>query len=274
MKTILVPTDFSSAAANAARYAADFANSINAEKIILYNAYAMPIATEMTWALMESEQLKQASQSGLDALKMVLRPFCDPAIAIETMADFGFFSQRINDASEEMHVDIVIMGITGSGGLERVFFGSSALTAVHNTKLPLLIVPPEATWHGVDKIAWACDFHNVQETTPLHIIHDLLELTKAQLHVLHSNNHVKDFDPEMVQENIYLHKFFKDKPFEFALLTEADLSEAISKYVFENGIDWLIVVPKKHSWLHHLFTKNHTKELAFHTHVPMLCLQQ
>ena len=274
MKTILIPIDFSEASTNAARYGADFACSVSAEKIVLYNAYSMPLATEMTWALVESEELKKASEAGLDKAKMLLKPFCNHDIKIETIADFGFFGQRIDDVATQVHADFIVMGITRPGGLEQAIFGSNALTVVHHTKLPLLIVPPECTWQAIEKIAWACDYQNIQETTPLHIINEVLQLTNAQLHVIHNEKNHENFNPEIIQESNHIRDFFKNRTFEISLLEGTDLSDSVNKYVFDNGIDWLIVVPHKHSWLANLFSKSHTKELAFHTHVPMLCLQQ
>ena len=274
MKTILIPTDFSETAKNAVRYGAAFASSIHAQKIILYNAYAMPFSTEMTWALIESEELKKSSEKALNETEELIRPLCGDSIIIEKYADFGFVGQRINDVAAEVHADLIVMGITGGGKFEQAFFGSNALAAVHNTKLPLLIIPPDATWKAVDKIAWACDFHNVKQTTPLHIIEHILGLTKASLHVVHNDPSYKNFDPEIIQENLHIHEFFEGKAYEFALLQDKNLSNAINQYVADKGINWLIVVPQKHGWLSSIFTKSHTSELAFHTHIPMLCLQQ
>ncbi|MES2774164.1 MAG: universal stress protein [Bacteroidota bacterium] len=274
MKTILIPTDFSNTANNAARYGVDFACNVGAEKIVLYNAYAIPLATEMTWALMESEDLKKASEAGLAETKMLLTPFCSKGIQIETMADFGFFGQRINDVATDAHADIIIMGITGGSGISTAIFGSNALSAVHHTKLPLLIVPPGCSWKPIEKIAWACDYENVRETTPLHSIDEVLNLTHAQLHVLHNEKNHENFDPETVRASSHINDFFKNRTFEISIVEGRSLSESVNQYVFDHGIDWLIVVPHKHSWLAGLFSKDHTKELAFHTHIPMLCLQQ
>jgi len=274
MKTILIPTDFSETANNAARYGVDFACSVKAEKIILYNAYATPIATEMTWALLESEEMQQASEAGLLCIKMLLQPFCNSTINITTMASFGYFGQSINDVAADVDADIIIMGITGDGGFGQVIFGSNALTAVHHTKLPLLIVPPRAAWQPIEKIVWACDYQNLKETTPLHSIDEILNLTHAQLHVLHNEKNYQNFDPETLRASSHINGFFKNRTFGISNVGGQSLSETVNKYVFDKGIDWLIVVPHNHSWLSGLFSKDHTKELAFHTHIPMLCLQQ
>ena len=46
MKNILVPTDFSATARNAARYALQLAEQSRAPKVIFYNAYQAPLMVD------------------------------------------------------------------------------------------------------------------------------------------------------------------------------------------------------------------------------------
>lgn len=274
MKNILVPTDFSDTARNAMRYAADLACFLKAERIILYNAYSMPLTTEMTWALVESEEMKKASLAGLEESRMLLKPFCGKDITIDILSDFGFLAQRINDVAQQVHADMIVMGITGGGKLEQALIGSNAITVVHSTHIPVLIVPNKTAWKPVENIAWACDHRQVMETTPMDVIKQMLQLTKAKLHVIHNDPKFNKYDPLILEEDIHIADVFKGMDPIFDLMDKPDLSDGVNEYVAKHAIDWLIVIPKKHSWLATIFSKSHTKELAFHTHVPMLCLQQ
>lgn len=79
MKNILVPTDFSATAQNAARYALQLAGQLGAPKVILYNAYQAPLMIDpMVPAvqLLDEEQLRSSSQDSLDKFKLLLQPFC------------------------------------------------------------------------------------------------------------------------------------------------------------------------------------------------------
>lgn len=274
MKTILIPTDFSETAHNATRYAVEIANEVNAQKIILYNAYSMPLTTEMSFALLESEELKKNSEDGLAEVKKLIAPLCKQNIEIKTISDFGFLGQRINEIVEQEKADLIVMGITGGGKLEQMLIGSNTISVMHHIKTPLLIVPPKSKWQAIKKIAWVCDYHNIKQTTPISFIHQLLKLTHAELHVIHNEPKYKHPDPEVIFENVELRELFKQEKPIFSFLEEKDFTESINHYMDINQIDWLIIVPKKHGWLSGIFTSEHTKQMAFHTHVPMLCLQQ
>lgn len=271
MKNILILTDFSDTAKSAAQYAVHFANHVKAKKIILYNAYSLPLSTEMTWALIESNDLKKISEDGLEKCKTLLQPFCEKGLEIETISDFGFIGQRINDIAREVSADLIVMGITGGGKLEHMLLGSNTITVLHHTHVPVLVVPPKVEWKNISKIAWACDYDHIRETTPMSVIQQIVQLTGSQLYVIHNHSDNEKFNPQIIQGDAHINEEFKNIKPEFVLLEGKDLSEAVNKYVDDRSIDWLIVIPKKHSWLESIFSKGHTKELVFHTRVPMLC---
>ena len=78
MNTILVPTDFSLAARNAAMYAINFAKQVKCKKIIFYNAYQTPIVTDANMAIVDAvdiEEMKKASEENLDVFKQTLKAF-------------------------------------------------------------------------------------------------------------------------------------------------------------------------------------------------------
>ncbi len=49
--------------------------------------------------------------------------------------------------------------------------------------------------------------------------------------------------------------------------------DAIHDFVERHKVDMLLVIPKKTGWFESLFSRSHTKMLAFHSHVPLLCLR-
>jgi nucleotide-binding universal stress UspA family protein len=44
--------------------------------------------------------------------------------------------------------------------------------------------------------------------------------------------------------------------------------------VEENGINILIAVPHKHNLLHKLFMPSHTRQLVFHSQVPVMVVHE
>lgn len=273
MKNILVPVDFSATAKNSALYAAALARELGAEKLILYNAYSMPLATEMSWAVLQTEELQKASAEGLHAYKDELQSVCGEGLAVETISDFGFLAERIDTVAHEVKADLIVMGITGGGKLEEVLMGSNTTHVVHHTTVPVLIVPPDAKWKDVEVIGWACDYKDVMKTTPAVSISKMVEELKAKLVVMHNNPDPKAFDPDLFHSNVMVAEMFKKTRPEFDMANYENFLDAIHDFVERHKVDMLLVIPKKTGWFESLFRRSHTKMLAFHSHVPLLCLR-
>ena len=71
MKTILVATDFSSSARNAARYAADMAFAINAD-ILLLHVYQIKVYYGESSVALSKEVSRQDAETNINELKEIL----------------------------------------------------------------------------------------------------------------------------------------------------------------------------------------------------------
>jgi nucleotide-binding universal stress UspA family protein len=273
MKTILVPTDFSPTAKNSGIYAARLAKYIGAKKIVLYNAYSMPLATEMSWAILQTEELQKVSEANLDDFKGMMASFAGPEIELTTFSDFGFFQERVEEVVKEHNIDLIVMGITGGGKLEEVLIGSNTTHIVNHVDVPVLIVPPNASFKEPHRVGWACDYKEVIQTTPAEAIKQALRQLQAKLVVVHNDPNPKAFDPDLFHNNIMVGELFEHMAPEFVRVSHEKFSEAIDEFVKTQNIDMLLVVPKKYNWLDSLFHRSHTKTLAFHSHVPLLCFR-
>ena len=75
MKTILIPTDFSTTAKNAAFYALGIAKQFGMDRIVLYNAYQAPVSVDPmvpTVQLLDMDLMKKSSEEGLADFKAAL----------------------------------------------------------------------------------------------------------------------------------------------------------------------------------------------------------
>jgi nucleotide-binding universal stress UspA family protein len=273
MKTILIPTDFSATAKNSAIYAAHLGKVLGVKRIILYNAYSIPLATEMSWAILQTEELKKASEDNLADFRPMVQSFAGEGIVVETRSDFGFLAERIGEVAAEEKADLIVMGITGGGRLEEVLIGSNTMHVIHHTDTPVIIVPPDCIWQPIHKIGWACDYKNVIKTTPVEGIKKMVGDMGAQLVIMHNDVDPKAFDPELFHNNVVVGELFEHLHPEFVHSNKEVLTEAIDEFVSGQGIQMLLVIPRKHSWIESIFKPSHTKALAFHGHIPLLCIK-
>lgn len=273
MNTILVPTDFSLAAKNAATYAIKFAKQVNCRKIIFYNAYQAPIVTDANMAIVDVidvEELKKASEENLATFKQTLQAFSDEDIKMETLCEYGALTIDINDVCAVNNIDLIVMGVTGSGKIAESLIGSFAIDVARKATVPVIIVPPDAGYNDIKEIMLACDFSKVVETTPVDAIKKILGNTGAKLFVVNIDHKQKHFTANTPFESLMLDTLLQGYNPEYHFIDDPDFVQAINKFALEKEVDLIITIPKKMGWFDALFHKSHTKALAFHSHVPLM----
>ncbi|MFL9481384.1 universal stress protein [Chitinophagaceae bacterium LWZ2-11] len=271
METILLPTDFSSTAANAGLYAIEFAKQVGASKIVLYHAYQAPvnIGTDaiMPVNLLDIDTLKEAAEIGAKGFKERLEPHAS-GIKLETMTEFNLLVSGIDEVCETVKADIIIMGITGGGAIEEKFIGSNAISIAKHTSVPVIVVPPESTFSSIREILLVSDYKEVEKTTPIDQIKKILISTKAKLFVLHVTN--SNESNTAAPEGSVLHSLLKEFNPQFKFIDSPNFTETINDYATEIKADLIITIPKKHGLFDAIFKRSHTKMLAFHSHVPLM----
>ncbi len=273
MNTILVPTDFSETAKNASLYAVNLAKQLNSKKIVLYNAYQQPVATDANMTpleLMDFDELKRISDTGLDHAKNYLQPYGSAEIEIATLSEYTTLTSNINDVCVDNKIDIIVVGVTGGGPLEETLIGSNAVNVAKHAIVPVIVVPPGTSFTTITKVVLACDFKKVIETLPAAPIKQLLNETKAKLFVLNIDHAQKNFSPETPYESLMLDNLLYGYNPEYCFMDNTDFIEGINQFASEKQVDLIITIPKKHGFFERLFKPSHTKQLAFHSHVPLM----
>jgi nucleotide-binding universal stress UspA family protein len=275
MNKILVPTDFSATAKNAALYAIELAGQLNAARIILYNAYQAPVVTEPTMPVMQMldiDSLKTISEEGMKFFRASIEPTSQGSVAIEEICEFAVLPNAIGEVCERTGANLVIMGITGASRIEEALIGSTAISVAKHTKVPVVIIPPQAKCNQIARVMLACDYKKIEETTPLHPIKRILEETKAKLYIVNISN--KQSDENRAAQDAILDGMFREYSPELHHLDDEDFMTGINDFAEAHNIDMIITIPRKHGMFDGLFKQSHTKQLAFHSHVPLMCIHE
>ncbi len=273
MKNILVPTDFSATAQNAARYALLLAEQLGSPKIILYHAYQAPLMLDPmvpAVSLLDEEQLKKSSQESLDKHKLTLLAFCPKCCVVDTYSEYALLNNGLDDACAETGSGWIVMGITGGGMLEEKLIGSNTVDVAKHSKVPVIIVPHKAGFAAIKKIMLLSDFDKVDQTIPVTVVRKIVEQTKATLLVFNQEEESDDVPSKIVGESYAVHTLLQDLNPEFHFSHNENYIEAVNSCALENMVDLIITIPKKHGFFESLFTTSHTTQLAFHTHVPLM----
>ena len=270
MKTIIVATDFSPAALNAAHYAAQMAMAINA-KLVLLHVCQVPVTYGEVPAMVNEGDMIHDAELLLLKLKDELLNKAKKIVDIDAEVTAGIFFTELKRYSESIMPYTIVMGCQGTSAVDHFLLGSHAVHAVKNLEWPLITVPPGAKFTALKKIGLACDLNKVVETTPVEEIKLLLNDFKAELHVLNTGKQ-KTFDPDIIFESGQLQEMLMTVKPQYHFITSENIDEGIIEFADKNTIDLLVVLPKRHRLLDMLFHKSHTKNLVLHSHVPVMAL--
>lgn len=275
MKTIIVPTDFSPIATNAMNFAANMAMGINAS-ILLLHVYQVPVSvSEVPVVLVSADELKKSSEEKLEEVKQSLSHITSGKIKIYTESKLGDVVDELEELCKQIQPFAVVMGTKGATGLERILFGSTALTAIRHLKWPVIVVPPGKEFgKGIKKIGFACDFKQVVETTPVQFIKQMVKEFNAELHVLNVDFENKQFKPETPEQSLLLHTMLEDVNPNYHFINQIDIEDGLNEFAETNNLDLLIAIPKKHKLLEGLFNKSSTKQLVVQSHIPVMCVHE
>jgi nucleotide-binding universal stress UspA family protein len=272
MKKLLVPTDFSETARNAAIWAARMAETIPGAELVLFHVYGkMEVGSDGSPLASDPEAEKALSMLALGSLQTELGTISSVRVSLE--AQNGTLLTEIGRAVEKHGIDAVVMGITGASRLDQVMIGSNTLRLVDLNICPVFIIPPDAEFRRMDNIVFASDFKDVAATTPAAAIRKVLDLERSTLHVVNVDvEHFVEITEEYQTEKKAFQELFKGYKVEYYFIRLYDFTEAINLYAEDRKAGLIITVPKKHDFLSSLFKTSHTQKLAYHSHIPILAL--
>ena len=259
--TIIVPTDFSHVADNAAQYAAKMVTGHYDAHLVLFHVYHK--ASEADEANKHLEKLKtELRQLGISKIESRIEESSDIIESLERLA-------------RHLDAQLIVMGITGKSRLEKVFMGSNTLKIVERNVCPVLIVPPSAQYSEIKNVCLLSDFVNVMGTIPEVPIKNALEIFRPALHIMNVNStHYVSLTEEFLAErNRMLEMFNKFNP-EFYFIGTYDLHETAQQFVLDKKIDMLITIPRNHSFFGSMFKTSNTKRLVYETAIPILAAHE
>jgi len=273
MKVIIVPTDFSANARNAMNYATDLALSVNASIVLLHvcqlPASEIPVSGELL------NQWVADAQKEFDKLKAAIVERTNPRVKVYDEVRTGFLIAELQDYCDKLKPYAVVMGTQGAGAVERFVFGSSTIAAMKHLDWPLMIIPPDARFQQIRKIGLACDMKKVVKTIPINEIKSLVKEFGASLVVIHVNTDDDDkYGPAIVDQSSLLQEMLDELHPTYRFVEGGDIEKNLEEVVKQGDVDLLIVVPKKHNVINRIFHKSQSKQIAMHTHVPLMSLHE
>lgn len=273
MKNILIATDFSEAAHNAAAYATELAVAFNA-RVILFNAYQLPLPVSETPVIISKEDLESAVQQQLESETDRIND--GHRIDITIYHKEGGAAYTILEAAKEFKADLIVAGVKKAGKGMRRILGSTVTALARKSHIPLLVVPEEAKYRSVNTIALANE-NDIPADADSHILDSLHEIaerfhSKVYLVRVAENRFHEAF--EVMNSPFKLKKMLSNVDPVYECIEGKDIPVALDDFAASYGVDVLALMPHHHSLLERWFSRSTTREMIFESRLPLLVIPE
>ena len=278
MKKILVPTDFSSSAANALNFAVQTAKSYPLEIILLHvvdrmdslYSEAPQIIQENYTTILEEAQIK------LDQVKSSIAE--TESLDIRTFLREGEVDEHILELTEEIDIDLIVMGTFGINGLKDRIWGSKTAGLTGKTKVPVMVIPYEYNWKVPQKALLATSFFE-EDSNVLNPIAGLMAVYNLMLHVAVFTDEDTADAAQFMENSMNIDHYGKklQRQLNTTSVITSHLSghkfeDALQDYIKDNDIDILVMVTYQRSLWDRVFHPSTTRRMSYHTTIPLLII--
>jgi nucleotide-binding universal stress UspA family protein len=269
MTTILIATDFSKASRSASLYGWQLGKAMKAD-VILFTAYQVshPIAA-LNVKVSHFDARMQTEKKLIDESDLIVN---GDGSQMDIICEEGVAHDTILTIAAEKGADLIIMGMKGSGRNIKKLFGSTTTSLIRDSKIPVVVVPEEATFTAPKHIVYASGVFMDITIDPIDQIGWLTGFFNSKLFVVRV---VKD-SYEEVRERVNtpqnLRKELKKLATTFDFPVNTNITDGLNDFIKEQSIDLLVMSPHKHEWFERIFQKSETKDMIFHSHIPLLVI--
>jgi len=271
---ILIPTDFSTVSNNALQYAIQLAKKTNASIHLLHvnNIPIMdasfPNEVYQTYTA-EIEDFAKNSFENLENLYLN-----KSNLQFDKHTAYGFVNDEIQEFAKINDIDLIVLGTTGASGIQEILIGSNAASVVAKAEIPVLVIPPTSTFADIKKIVYASDF-NEPEFPSVSRLAFFANLYEAEVNVLHIKSFADNlFDAEhnffsRNKENVEVNRW------KIVKLPEGEsIIDSINNFVETEHPNLIVMAKHNRSFFDRLFHRSLSKQMAYHTKIPLLVLNK
>lgn len=266
---ILFPTDFSETSKKALPYALEIAKRTKAKLSLVHT-----IEEPYDFAPLLEEYMRQVRRKVEtlfhDLLDEIQEDEAYKDLEIETRILNGRVAFALKEEADALEADLIVMGTTGASGLSKVLFGSKTTEVILQSDIPILAVPQNSRYKGLDHITFLTDY-NEGDLNALEKTSELGKLFNSELSVLHIEP-VKDLKTEAMFRGfreLALDKI-KHEPMNFELMIQHSFIAGIADFLETQQTSMITMVKYEKPFFSNLLSKDHSKELGFYSKVPLL----
>lgn len=274
-RKILLPTDFSDNAWSAIVYAL----KLYAEEECMFyflNATKMKVSAFSNLSNKLLKKMQEDAMKELLALKDLAETSnANPNHDFQIILSSDSLTNAIKAAIKEWEIDLIIMGTKGATGAKEFFFGSNTVHILKYVKpCPVLIIPEEYDFIKPKQIAFPTDYNRFYDIKELNPLIQLADLYNSKIRIVHINTEEELND---IQEYnlMILQSFLNECDYSLHWMPKYGKKvKEINDFIEELGINILVMVKYKHSFIEKIINEPVIKKIGFHPNIPFLVIPE
>ena len=272
MKKILVPVDFSEVSKNALNYAVELADA-NEASITLIHVYLPPGLVNDSMEMLDTpERIERESMLKMNKIRETIETKYQH-LKVSCYCTSGVTRDEINRHAKEHNMNLIVLGTQGAGYLEEKILGSTAASLIRMASCPVMAIDKKVHFNVPRKILLATDFVQLETTTILKPLKELVTLFSSELCILNiiEKNTINPSSSE-IAAGFELDHTFKQFHHTFFYAKNEEVVDGINEFTEQHNIDMVVMIPHHHSIISRLFKEPITHKMAYQSKVPLLTL--
>lgn len=266
MQKILVPTDFSANADNAAQFAIDIANKLGSE---LHFLHSFLISSRRADVMKNMGKVARNEAEGNMAKAIIkFKPMLADAASARGEVMVGAAADNAVYYAKKNGCGLIVMGTQGATGALEVFIGSTTGAVLKNTPAPVLAIPAAFPFRPFENIVLALDNQPLPSRDVFAPLQKLAVEYKAKVNIFH---HRTEEGEEGVDRTIERHLGGVDVSFH-EVAGGTNVHGRINLFVKETGAGLLCMVRRKRGFFEGIFKGSATLKQVYNSPVPLLVL--
>jgi nucleotide-binding universal stress UspA family protein len=263
MKTIIAPVDFSAISTNAVLFAAELAKRSSARLFIVN--------------ILQKDGDEDIAKNNMETLESDLRKSVGSELICESFLAHGDFIATLKKIIAVQQPDLIVMGTKGANGLKKILIGSNTVNVIAGTTVPVFVIPEVARFadflkKGKNRIVLATDLDLLENEGTLDILKEIaLLIVDPKVRVLSVRpENTRLPDEKRLEREFLLSVFEPEIKSQRMTIFSSNVINGINYYLDKKNDTGLVAMIARDSG--HLIQKHYTREMASHTHLPLLVL--
>jgi nucleotide-binding universal stress UspA family protein len=269
MKKVIIATDYSAEAENAANYAGSLA-AAQGHELVLFNLSPVSIhalnarasSTVIDWL---QELANEKISKTAAALSHKYKVKVTPHLAMEN------FNKSLLECIKKYNAESIIMGMADKT-VEQELLGNTTTATIHKFDLPVLAVPLTSQYDGIRKILFACNLDKGVHNRVLKNVRELAASFGATVEIFYVKENATVKQEAEQDEHAAIEENFIGINYYYKNVESNKVLDSIQQEIIETDADLLVMAPYKYEFWGSMVHRSKTTFMASGNSIPLLSL--